>query len=163
MYELKAKIYSSLTKTQKTALCNFLRALVKKLPQWGVDEIFSKFIDDERYYFEINSPHFEFLKLYLDDLKFENETKLYLKECQKYYMNKKAQEPIIQAKKAFEKKKRQFLNDVKMSKQKPTKKQLYYYNKLVKRYNIEPKQAEELSKLDLKNMIEEILNEHQAY
>ena len=47
-----------------------------------------------------------------------------------------------------------------MSKEKPTKKQLYYYDKLCKRYSIEKKDVEELSKLDMRNEIESILNEH---
>ena len=46
-----------------------------------------------------------------------------------------------------------------MSKEAPTKKQLYYYDKLCKIYNIEKKDVEELSKLDLRNEIERILNE----
>jgi hypothetical protein len=47
-----------------------------------------------------------------------------------------------------------------MSKEAPTKKQLYYYDKLCKRYSIEKKDVKELSKLDLKNEIERILNEY---
>ena len=47
-----------------------------------------------------------------------------------------------------------------MSKEKPTKKQLYYYEKLCKRYNIEKKNVEVLSKLDIKNEIAGIIAEH---
>ena len=47
-----------------------------------------------------------------------------------------------------------------MSKELPTKKQLYYYEKLCKRYNLEIKNVEELSKLDLRNEIDRILNEY---
>ena len=39
-------------------------------------------------------------------------------------------------------------------------KQLYYYDRLCKKYSIEKKNVEELSKLDLRNEIERILNEH---
>ena len=145
-----------MTKTQKSALCNFLRALVKKSPEMSVDDILNKFIDDERYYFEINNPHFEFLESYLDSNKFLEETVLYLKECRKYYDYKKSQEPIIKAQKEFEKKKREFLREVKMSKEQPTKKQLYYYEKLCKRYNIEQKELS--SKLEARDEIDRILN-----
>lgn len=166
MYEIKSKIFLELTKTQKTALCNFLRALTKQKLNEGVnvelEVILQKFIDDERYYFEINSPHFEFLKDFLDDEKFISEVKLYIKECKKYYDYKKSQAPLIQAQKEFEKKKRKFLQEVKMSKELPTKKQLYYWEKLCKRYNIEKKDTGGLSKLDLKNLINGILDEHQA-
>ena len=59
MYDIKKQIYQDLTKNQKSALCNFLRALVKKSPQLNVNEILDKFIEDERYYIEINSSRFE--------------------------------------------------------------------------------------------------------
>ena len=137
MYQIKNQIYQEMTKTQKSALCNFLRALVKKSPQMSVEDIYDKFVEDERYYLEINNPHFEFLEDYLDSDKFMEESILYLKECRKYYDYKKKQEPIIQAQKEFEKKKREFLKEVKMSKEAPTKKQLYYYDRLCKKYNIE--------------------------
>ena len=147
-----------MTKTQKSALCNFLRALVKKSPQMSVEDIYDKFVEDERYYLEINNPHFEFLEDYLDSDKFMEESILYLKECRKYYDYKKKQEPIIQAQKEFEKKKREFLKQVKMSKEAPTKKQLYYYDRLCKKYNIEKKEL--TSKLEARDEIDKILNEH---
>lgn len=158
MYQIKNQIYQEMTKTQKSALCNFLRALVKKSPQFSVDDILDKFLEDEKYYLEINNPHFEFLQNYLDDNKFLDETLLYLEECRKYYDYKKKQEPLIQAQKEFEKKKRNFLKEVKMSKETPTKKQLYYYDRLCKKYNIEKKEL--TSKLEARNEIESILNEY---
>lgn len=158
MYLIKNQIYKDMTKTQKSALCNFLRALVKKSPELCAEDILEKFLDDERYYFEINNPHFEFLENYLDNPKFTEETLLYLKECRKYYDYKKKQAPLIQAQKEFEKKKRNFLKEVKMSKETPTKKQLYYYDRLCKKYNIKKKEL--TSKLEARNEIESILNEY---
>lgn len=158
MYWIKNQIYQEMTKTQKSALCNFLRALVKKSPQFSVEDILDKFLEDEKYYLEINNPHFEFLQNYLDDNKFLDETLLYLEECRKYYDYKKKQEPLIQAQKEFEKKKRNFLKEVKMSKETPTKKQLYYYDRLCKKYNIEKKEL--TSKLEARDEIDRILNEN---
>lgn len=158
MYRIKNQIYQEMTKTQKSALCNFLRALVKKSPQFSVEDILDKFLEDEKYYLEINNPHFEFLQNYLDDNKFLDETLLYLEECRKYYDYKKKQEPLIQAQKEFEKKKRNFLKEVKMSKETPTKKQLYYYDRLCKKYNIEKKEL--TSKLEARDEIDRILNEN---
>ncbi len=158
MYQIKNQIYQDMTKTQKSALCNFLRTLVKKSTQMSVEDIYEKFVEDERYYLEINNPHFEFLEDYLDSDKFMEESILYLKECRKYYDYKKKQEPIIQAQKEFEKKKREFLKEVKMSKEAPTKKQLYYYDRLCKKYNIEKKEL--TSKLEARDEIDKILNEH---
>lgn len=158
MYEVKKQIYLDFTKNQKASLCTFLRALVKKTPEQTIEEILNNFLDDERYYLEINASRFEFLKDFLDDEKFLQDTKLYLKECRKYYDYKKKQEPIIQANKEFEKKKRKFLQEVKMSKEAPTKKQLYYYEKLCKKYNIEKKELS--SKLEAKNEIDKILTDY---
>lgn len=149
-----------MTKNQKSALCGFLRALVKKSPELSVQEILDKFLEDERYYLEINASRFEFLADVIDDEQFLNDTELFLKECRKYYDYKKKQEPIIQAQKEFEKKKRKFLQEVKMSKEQPTKKQLYYYEKLCKRYGIEKKEL--ASKLEARDEIDKILSEHEA-
>ena len=159
MYEIKKQIYLDFTKNQKSALCNFLRALVKKTPELSVGEILDKFLDDERYYLDINASRFEFIADILDNEQFLADTKLYLKECRKYYDYKKKQEPIIQAQKEFEKRKRKFLQEVKMGKQPPTKKQLYYYEKLCKKYNIEKREL--TSKLDARDEIDKIITEHE--
>ena len=159
MYEVKNRIFLELSKTQKSAICNYLRALVKKLPDFSVEQVLTKFLDDERYYLEINSSRFEFLENFIDDDNFLKEAELYIKECVKYYDYKKSQAPIVAAQKEFDKKKRKFLQEVKMSKEFPTKKQLSYYKSLCKRYNIERKDTKELSKLDLRNEIDRIISE----
>lgn len=164
MYEVKSRIYLEFTKTQKSALCNFLRALTKKELNDNInaDNILQKFLEDERYYLEINSSRFEFLADFLDDEKFVSETKLFINECIKYYNYKKSQAPLIQAQKEFDKKKRKFLQEVKMSRESPTKKQISYYNSLCKRYSQNKKDVNELSKLDLRNEIDRIISEHQG-
>lgn len=158
MYEVKKQIYLDFTKNQKAALCNFLRAFVKKSPELSSDEILEKFLDDESYYLEINASRFEFISEILDNTQFLKDTKLFINECKKYYDYKKKQEPIIQANKEFEKKKRKFLQEVKMGKEPPTKKQLYYYEKLCKKYNIEQKEIS--SKLEARDEIDKIITEH---
>ena len=45
-----------------------------------------------------------------------------------------------------------------MSKESPTKKQLYYYEKLCKKYNLEKKELS--SKLEARDEIDKILKEH---
>ena len=160
MYQIKNRIYLELDKTQKTAICNNLRALVKQNLNLSIDEILNKFIENEKYYLELNASRFPFLKELIDENSFRKDTEDYIKECVKYYQYKEKQRPIIEAQKEFDKKKRKFLQEVKMSKEKPTKKQLYYYDRLCKKYCIEKKEINELSKLDLRNEIERILNEH---
>lgn len=160
MYEIKKQIYLDFTKNQKSALCNFLRALVKKSSGWSVEEIWESFIADEKYYLELNCSRFEFLADIIDEQWFESDTMKYLKECKKYYDYKEKQRPIIEANKEFEKKKRKFLQEVKMSKEAPTKKQLYYYDRLCKKYGIEKKELE--SKLEARNVIDKIITEHSS-
>ena len=53
MYEIKKEIYQSLTKNQKSALCNYLRAIVKKSGNMSVDDIWENFVEDEKYYLEL--------------------------------------------------------------------------------------------------------------
>lgn len=162
MYQIKNRIYPDFDKTQKSGVCNFLRALVKQNLDLTCSEIMNKFIDDEKYYLELSASRFPFLADYIDDMNFLKDTEDYIKECIKYYEYKEKQRPIIEANKEFEKKKRKFLQEVKMSKEAPTKKQLYYYDRLCKKYSIEKKDVKELSKLDLRNEIESILNEHSS-
>lgn len=160
MYEIKKQIYLDFTKNQKSALCNFLRALVKKSMDLTVEEVWESFVADERYYLELNCSRFEFLSGIIDEEWFKNDTIKYLKECRKYYEYKEKQRPIIEANKEYEKKKRKFLQEVKMSKEPPTKKQLYYYERLCKKYNIE--KIELKSKLEARDIIDKIITEHSS-
>ena len=159
MYQIKARIYQDFDKTQKSGICNYLRALVKQNLDLTCSEILDKFIEDEKYYLELNSSRFPFLQDYINDDKFLKDLDLYIRECKKYYEYKEAQRPYIEKQKEFEKQKRKFLQEVKMSKELPTKKQIYYYDKLCKKYGIQKKDVEFLSKLDLRDEIESILNE----
>ena len=160
MYQIKSRIYIDFDKTQKSGICNYIRALVKQNLDKTCSEILDKFLDDEKYYLELNSSRFPFLVDIIESDSFIKDTELYIKECKKYYEYKESQRPFIEKQKEFEKKKRKFLQEVKMSKEEPTKKQLYYYDKLCKRYNIEKKDVETLSKLDIRDEIERILNEN---
>ena len=160
MYQIKKQIYLYFDKTQKSALCNYLRLLVKQNLEKDIQEIFDKFYEDELYYQKIKASRFQFLKTILNDKQFIEDSLLYLSECKKYYEYKASQAPLLAKQKEFEKQKRKFLQEVKMSKEPATKKQLYYYDRLCKKYNIEKLTVEELSKLDLKREIGKIIDEH---
>ena len=125
MYQIKNRIYLSFDKTQKSGICNSLRVLVKQNAEKTCEEILDKFIYDEKYYLSQSSSRFPFLENYIDDADFVADTKLYIKECLKYYQYKEKQKPIIMAQKQYEKQKKQYLQELKMSKQEPTQKQLY--------------------------------------
>lgn len=158
LYEIKKEIYLNLSKTQKTALCNYLRATVKKSAGLSAEEVWNSFVADEKYYLELGCSRFEFLQDMLDDEIFKDDTLKYIKECIKYYEYKEKQKPIIDANKEFEKKKIKFLQEIKMSKEPPTKKQLYYYDRLCKKYNLE--KVELTSKLEARDIIDKIITEH---
>lgn len=161
MYEIKKQIYLNFTKNQKASLLTYLRAMVKNSPTLSSEDIWEKFVYDEKYYLEMDCSRFEFLKDIIDDDSFKSDTMKYIKECKKYYEYKEKQRPIIEANKAYEKQKRKFLKEVKMSKEPPTKKQLYYYDRLCKKYGLERRELE--SKLDARNEIDKIINEHNEY
>ena len=158
MYKIKKQIYPGLTKNQKSSLCNFLRALVKKSKGLPANEIMEHFTADEKYYIELKCSRFEFLEYLLDDENFQNDTLKYIEECKKYYDYKEKQRPIIDANKEFERNKRNFLKEVKMSKEAPTKKQLYYYEHLCQKYGIE--KIELTSRLEARNEINRIITEN---
>ena len=160
MYQVKARIYLEFDKTQKNGICNYIRALVKQNLDLTCSQILDKFIEDEKYYMQLSVSRFPFLEKFIDEENFLKETEVFIAECLKYYRYKESQRPFIEKQKEFEKQKRKFLQDVKMSKENPTQKQLYYYDKLCKRYSIDKKDIETFSKLDLKQEIERIINEH---
>ena len=160
MYTTKQRIYLYFDKTQKSMICTFLRSFVKQNIKLTSENILNKFIEEQDYYIKINNSRYPFLEEYLSNDMFLKDSTEYIKACLKYYEYKEKQAPVIAKQKEFEKKKRNFLQEIKMSKEPPTKKQLYYYERLCKKYNIEKDSVDELSKLDLKNRIENIINEH---
>ena len=61
MYQIKKQIYFNFDKTQKSGLCNYLRAIVKQNIDLSPENIFNKFIEDEKYYLELNASRFPFI------------------------------------------------------------------------------------------------------
>ena len=115
MYQIKNRIFPDFDRTQKSGICNYLRALVKQNLSLSETEILEKFVEDERYYLELNASRFPFLADFIEKEEFLKDTKDYIKECKKYYNYKEKQRPIIEAQKEFEKKKRKFLQERKIS------------------------------------------------
>ena len=81
MYQIKNRIYPDFDKTQKSGVCNFLRALVKQNLELGADGILDKFLEDEKYYLLQHASRFPFLENVIDDDDFLRDTKDYIKEC----------------------------------------------------------------------------------
>ena len=49
MYQIKSRIYLDFDKTQKSGICNYIRALVKQNLNLTCSEILDKFIEDEKW------------------------------------------------------------------------------------------------------------------
>ena len=161
MYYLKNIILQDLTKNQKAALFSFLKNFVKKHAEKSTEEILDLFIEDEQYYYNIKNPHFEWIIEQFEDEKFLKELKILIIENKKALEEKEKQKPYLEKQKQFAKEQRKKATEFKMSKEKPSKKQIYYYEKLCDKYKIEKESIENKSKLDLKTMIGKILDEHQ--
>lgn len=161
MYYLKNTLFLDLTKNQKASLFSFLKSFVKKHNDKTTDEILNRFIEDEQYYFEQNNPHFEWIIEEFEKDKFLKELKTLINENKKQLEIKETQRPFIEKQKAFAKEQRKKASEFKMSKEPPTKKQLYYYDKLCDKYKLEKADTNNLSRLDLKNLIGKIIEDEQ--
>ena len=161
MYYLKNTLFLNLTKNQKASLFGFIKSFVKKYKDKTTDEILDLYIEEEQYYHEVNNPHFEWIIPEFENEKFLNELKTLINENKKQLELKEKQKPFLEKQKEMAKEQRKKAAEFKMSKEKPTKKQLYYYDKLCKQYKIEKEDTAEKSRLDLKNMIGKILDEQQ--
>ena len=159
MYYLKNTLFLDLTKNQKASLFSFLKSFVKKHNDKDTEAILDLFLEEEQYYFDVQNPHFEWIIDYIECEKFLKELKILINENKKQLAIKEKQKPFLEKQKAFAKEQRKIASEYKMSKELPTKKQLYYYEKLCKRYNIEKVDIEDKSRLDLKQMIGNILDE----
>ena len=158
MFYIKQTLFLYLTPRQKSQLLSFLKSFVKKHSNLSVEDILDKFIEEENYYSEINNPHFEFILDYLEDEDFMREFKIFAKSVFEEMKYKETQKPIIEAQKAKAKEFRKKAQDFKMSKMKPTKKQLYYYEKVARAHGIAMKDVSNASRLDLRDWIMEIID-----
>ena len=158
MFYIKQNLFLYLTPRQKSQLLSFLKSFVKKHSNLSVEDILDKFIEEENYYSEINNPHFEFILDYLEDEDFMREFKIFAKSVFEEMKYKETQKPIIEAQKAKAKEFRKKAQDLKMSKMKPTKKQLYYYEKVARAHGIAMKDVSNASRLDLRDWIMEIID-----
>lgn len=160
MFYIKNTIFLDLTKNQKSSLLSFIKSFVKKNNAKTEDDILNEFIEEETYYKDLGVPHFEWIIEKFENEKFLKDLKIYISECKKQLEMKEAQKPFIEKQKVIRKEQKKKLLEFKLSKEKPTSKQLYYYDKLCKKYNLEKLDTTELSKLDLVNMIGKIIDDY---
>jgi len=154
---VKSKVFNYLTKAQKSELCHFLSKFTQKNKEKTAAEIAEKFLEDERYYLDINSSRHPWIDEYLDDELFYKEINDYIKDQLLKYAIKERQKPYIEKQKELAKAQRKQAKEFKMSKEPPTKAQMSYYKSLCKKYNLNQELDENSSKLDYKNAISKIL------
>ncbi len=157
MQNIKNILFLYLTPRQKSQLLGTLKSYSKKFPSLSTEELAYKFLEDEKYYLDIENPHFEFVKDYLEDDIFFKELKKFFDYCAWEKRQKELLEPYLDKQKEQAKILRKKAQEYKMSKLKPTKKQLLYYEKITKAHNVEKKDTQNASRLDLRNWIMEII------
>lgn len=160
MQNIKNTLFLYLTPRQKSQLLGTLKAYFKKF-ELNSEDLTYKFLEDEKYYLDIENPHFEFVKDYLEDDIFFKELKKFFDFCAYEKRQKELMEPYIDKQKEIAKQLRKRAQEFKMSKLKPTKKQLLYYEKITRAHNVEKKDTKDASRLDLRNWIMEILEKNQ--
>ncbi len=161
MQNIKNCVFLYLTQRQKSQLLGTLKSYFKKFRNLSKDDLTYKFLEDERYYIEINNPHFEFVGEYFEDENFINDIKKFFNYCAYKEEQLALLEPYKQKQKEYAKLQRKKAQEYKMSKLKPTKKQILYYEKLIKAHGLERKNVENPSRLDYKNWIMEILEKNE--
>ena len=161
MQNIKNFLFSYLTPRQKSQLLGTLKSYSKKFISLSSEELAYKFLEDEKYYIDIENPHFEFVKEYFDDDNFFKELKKFFDYCKYEMQQKELMEPYLQKQKELAKAQRKRAQEFKMSKLKPTKKQLLYYEKITKAHNVEKHDTQNATRLDLRNWIMEILEENE--
>lgn len=161
MQNIKNVLFLNLTPRQKSQLLGTIKAYFKNFPTLSNLELIDKFFEDEKYYLDINQPHFEFMKDYFEDDLFFRDLKKYLDFLSYEKKQLELMKPYLDKQKEIAKQQRKKAQEYKMSKLKPTKKQLLYYDKITKAHNIEKKDVKEASRLDLRNWIMEILEKNE--
>ena len=157
MFNIKNDIFLDFTPRQKSMLVSFLKSFVKKNEGLNTLDIIDKFIEDETYYSEIGNPHFEFVIEHFEEEDFIRDLKTFINAVFYELEQKEKIKPLIEKQKAYQKEQRKRANDFKMSKLKPTKKQLFYYEKVAKAHGIKMKETTNASRLDLRNWIMDII------
>lgn len=155
----KKDLFPMLSKVQKSSLLTFLKNFVAKKKSQDAEFLLDEFLEEQQYYINIKNPYFCFMEEVIEDEGFLRDLKSYLKEMIFHFEQKERQRPYLEKQKELAREQRKKAQEYKMSRESPSPKQLSYYKSLCKKGGIEPQNPEGLSKLDLKNMISELLRE----
>ncbi|MEI8377846.1 MAG: hypothetical protein WCF95_04820 [bacterium] len=157
MNKLKKDFFETLSKIQKSSLISYLKKFIVKKKNFDETFLYEEFLEEQHYYIKIGQPYFGFIADFIEEVEFLRDLKFCIKDLCFKQKQKELQKPFLEKQKLFVKEQRKKAQEFKMSHEKPSPKQLSYYKSLCKKQNIEPVKLDELSKLDLKNMIAELL------
>ena len=102
MQNAKNSLFLYLTPRQKSQLLGTLKSYAKKF-DLGSEDLAYKFLEDEKYYLDINNPHFEFVGDYLEDDIFLKDLKKFFDYCQWEKRQKELMEPYLDKQKELAK------------------------------------------------------------
>lgn len=162
MYKFSYYFLDNLTKNQKSSIVSYVKIFVKKHQTLSIEDIWAEFVSDIEYDFAINNPRFPWMKDCLYEVGFEKDVKNIIKSTLQQILYKERQKPYIAKQKELAKEARKRASDWRQSHEKPTKKQILYYNALCEKKR-KPKDAlSDKSKFDLKLMIAKLLENSDA-
>lgn len=158
MQKLNFYILDNLTKNQKSAFVSCLKIFTKKFSTLSCKEIWYKFLDEQQYLFEINRPEFPWMVDFISDERLEKDAEKVIYDVLQKLKYKEKMQPFIEKQKLLAKEARRRASEWRQSREKPTKKQVAYYKALCAQAMVDGVDLTNKSKLDLKNMISDLLN-----
>lgn len=160
MTNLSKQFSDSLSVNQKASLKAFVKLFVKKNIDLEPKVVFKKIIEEFRYDFQLKYSRYVWLKNFIEEDIFKSYLFNLINKQMQYEKYKKIQTANKEKIKEFNKKYRQKAKIFRQSHEKPTVKQLKYYNFLCEKYKIEKVSLQDKSKLDIMNLISEIVEKH---
>jgi len=157
MIKNSKKLFENLSKIQKSSLIFSLKNFIVKKNSEDQSFLYNEFMEEQNYYIKIQRPYFSFIKEALEQEKFLEDLRICIKDLCYQKKQKESQKPFLEKQKHFAREQRKKIQEFRMSHEKPTKKQLSYYKALCQKNGLILAPLENLSKLDLKNMIAKIV------
>lgn len=150
--------FEDLSKIQKSSLMHSAKLFAKKHKDFSKDKLTYEFIDEMLYYRGIGEDKFPGIDF--ENPKIFKGIRAVMSECAFRAEYEKKNADYIARQKEYAKAQRKRAAAFKRKFEKPTLKQIKYFNSLVKKYNLETPDTTNFSKADYVEKISEILSEH---
>lgn len=157
MFEMYLQNFNYLTKIQKSSFISYIRIFVKKNQTLSEQDIYYKFLDEMAYDSSIGNVRFSWINDFLEEENFIKDLKTLIKNNLLKIKYKNSQKDYIEKQKVYLKIAGKKATEWRQSHEKPTARQISYYNSLCKKKGIENINLSDKSKFDLKIMIANLL------